>query len=147
MVNYFEVELFECEECGKRFRNKLNYRKYFLIYKGDRCFKCNICDWIFVRRDQLKMYLRIYIKLFFQCLICEKQFKIEVYYKMYLFQYIIGNIFQCEICDKFYSSNFNLKMYMKKCYKFVLFSLNENYVVDEKKKEILVIKLKEDGKE
>lgn len=36
---------------------------------------------------------------------------------------------------------------MKKCYKFVLFSLNDNYVVDEKKKEILVIKLKEDGKE
>lgn len=147
MANHLEVEPFECEECGKRFRNKSNYRKHLLIHKGDRCFKCNICDWTFVRRDQLKMHLRTHTKLFFQCLICEKQFKTEAYYKMHLSQHTTGNTFQCEICDKFYSSNSNLKMHMKKCHKSASSSLNDNHAVDEKKKETLVTKPKEDGKE
>jgi transposase-like protein len=52
-----ELDLFQCEMCGKKFTDKSNYRRHRRIHSGEKPYKCQFCDVAYSRSDILKQHL------------------------------------------------------------------------------------------
>lgn len=54
----FSLNIFECEQCGRKFKNKKNLIRHYGIHSGLKPFSCKICSKSFLHRSSLNTHLR-----------------------------------------------------------------------------------------
>ena len=78
---HLDDRTFECSNCGKKFSEKSDLKKHFLIHSNVKAHKCDICGKSFIRKGHLKRHMTVHTG--------EKQFS-------------------CDICGMSYTQRHNL---------------------------------------
>lgn len=100
---------FNCEICGKRFREKVHLKKHKeTVHVEDRPFNCNICQMSFKQKAHLKTHRKTHnIEAKFFCEICGVSMKHKESLKHHVRNIHMGiRDYKCDLCDEgFYTSN------------------------------------------
>lgn len=100
---------FNCEICGKRFREKAHLKKHMeSVHVPDRPFQCNHCELNFKEKIQLKAHKKTHvIEAKFFCEICGVSMKHKESLKHHVRNIHMGiRDYKCDLCDEgFYTSN------------------------------------------
>ncbi|XP_055909411.1 zinc finger protein 501-like [Eupeodes corollae] len=120
---------YQCEECGKCFRNASNLKSHLVIHSGNRPYKCefcnsgfshpnslrthryihtgerphkcNQCDKGFVSSTGLKIHIREHTgEKPFVCQFCKIAFANKYHYNRHIISHSNRRPFECSLCDK-----------------------------------------------
>lgn len=71
-----EVKPFECEVCGKKFKNKPLLNCHLIIHRGEKRYQCQYCSLKFLKKKYLSTHILTHTgERPFICTICGKGFK------------------------------------------------------------------------
>ncbi|KAK9744839.1 Zinc-finger associated domain (zf-AD) [Popillia japonica] len=102
-----------CKDCNRSFRWKY-YKVHLKLHQGDRPFKCDQCDKMFVQAHQLKNHHRVHTdEAPFSCNTCGKTFKNSQNLYVHKAQHTEGRPHKCEKCDKRFKSIHVLKQHRR----------------------------------
>ncbi|XP_074084433.1 PR domain zinc finger protein 5 isoform X4 [Macrotis lagotis] len=136
-------EIFECQECNKKFITPNQLKRHMITHSGERTFKCDQCDATFKRKDTLNVHIQVvhdgHKK--YKCDLCDKAFvtpsvlkshkkthtgekeKICPYcgqkfasngtLRVHIRSHTGERPYQCHYCDKAFSKNDGLKMHIR----------------------------------
>lgn len=91
--------MYECEQCGKQFRQKGNLKKHILTHSAAKTFECKECSKKFKFPDQLKRHEVWHTQgERFQCEFCYKKFVMQFELRKHQQTYHSGIMYVCEYC-------------------------------------------------
>ncbi|KAL0124432.1 hypothetical protein PUN28_006339 [Cardiocondyla obscurior] len=115
-VSRKRATVYECEICGKQMTKKLQFLKHRQDHERNSKIenRCEECDKIFDNEEKFRKHM---IKAHqkekpFQCVLCGKCFKTEMFLKTHLKQH--NKRFTCDICGVSKVSGYDLRLHKKK---------------------------------
>ena len=103
---------FECEECHRKFVQKINYIHHIKKHIGDRPYACLNCDKSFFEKSQLQRHQNFHEKVRnFVCPVCQKSYKTARCLKVHSAIHLDAKKFICGECNKGFLSSAKLKQH------------------------------------
>ena len=93
------VTLYECEICGKQFRQKGNVKKHQLIHSDKKTYSCKFCERKFRFPEQHRRHELWHSGAKHQCTFCNKKFVMPFELKKHLRIYHSGLVYACKYCN------------------------------------------------
>nr|CAD7459476.1 unnamed protein product [Timema tahoe] len=112
-VRQENVQVFECQDCGKKIRGKRNYETHVLNHRGEKNFLCDTCGQRFVSSKLLKSHQVTHAtRSPVECPLCEKSFCHKTSLRTHLRIHRGVKMFKCHLCEKAFSQNCTLRKHM-----------------------------------
>ena len=93
------VTLYECDICGKQFRQKGNVKKHQLIHSDKKTYSCKFCERKFRFPEQHRRHELWHSGPKHQCTFCNKKFVMPFELKKHLRVYHSGLVYACKYCN------------------------------------------------
>ena len=61
-VLYLGERPFKCDECGREFNHRSHFNNHLRIHTGEKPFKCEICEKDFSRKASLRYHMKVHNK-------------------------------------------------------------------------------------
>lgn len=105
---------YQCEQCGKEFKQKCNFERHELVHTKARPFKCPKCPRTYPDKSYLKDHLRIHVgdKRFF-CTLCGWGTVRKCNLNRHMIGHEAARNVLCPTCGKAYKSRDSLKRHSK----------------------------------
>nr|CAD7417583.1 unnamed protein product [Timema poppensis] len=103
---------FECEECGRTFKEKTILRKHLRIHYGERNYMCELCGKKFVSLENLGVHKYSHLDhaiMKMKCQFCERKFATRQRLKKHVRTHSGERPHLCEVCCRGFSSKSHLE--------------------------------------
>nr|CAD7576708.1 unnamed protein product [Timema californicum] len=103
---------FECEECGRTFKEKTILRKHLRIHYGERNYMCELCGKKFVSLENLGVHKYCHLDraiMKMKCQFCERKFATRQRLKKHVRTHSGERPHLCEVCCRGFSSKSHLE--------------------------------------
>lgn len=106
---------FQCEECGKCYKNSFNLKTHSIIHSGTRPFKCEFCDVGFSHPNSLKTHRFLHTgDRPYKCDQCDKSFVSNSSRKVHMRQHTGETPYVCQYCGKGYTIKSNFDIHVRR---------------------------------
>ncbi|XP_011143300.1 zinc finger protein 888 [Harpegnathos saltator] len=113
MIVSSNPEKYQCNVCGKIFRNKKGKCYHDACVTGIRPYQCTLCDRSFVKRSHFEYHERVHSgHRPHKCTLCEKAFPQRNKLNRHMLSHSKEKQFLCSICNKRYSKRDDLKNHL-----------------------------------
>ncbi|XP_031624956.1 endothelial zinc finger protein induced by tumor necrosis factor alpha-like [Contarinia nasturtii] len=99
--------LYECAECGQKFKTSGALRRHVKCHSGEKLFKCDLCSSKFLRSDSLKDHRKRHTAdRQFGCDLCSKRFFDNKGLQRHKLSHTKEKPYKCQFCKKKFSAQF-----------------------------------------
>ena len=90
-----------CDECGRGFKYKINYKEHIKLHTGVKDLKCRFCDKVFRRQAARFKHERVHkgVK-HHECKICDKKFMQRDHLTVHIKMHLNQKDYKCHQCGK-----------------------------------------------
>ncbi|XP_055617081.1 uncharacterized protein LOC129762642 [Toxorhynchites rutilus septentrionalis] len=100
--------IFECDQCGKKFKQKNKYRYHYAVKHKSEEVPCEICGKVLKHKDLLRSHMLIH-RANYECHVCGKVLQKKYTLSVHMRVHTNEKPFPCELCEQ----RFMLKVQMK----------------------------------
>lgn len=101
---------YQCNECGRKYRNKNSLRKHVHSHLLGPLYECDICEKRYHSYHSLKCHILSHLNnQNYKCKLCDKTFNEVHSLTRHIKQHSREKLYKCKVCLKAFSYNFTLK--------------------------------------
>ena len=105
-----EKRTFQCNNCGKSFKNSHRLQHHFLIHTDEKPHSCNICGESFRYKERMLRHMRTHTgEKPFQCEVCSKVCATRATLRDHMMIHTGEKPFKCTVCNKCFRKGADLK--------------------------------------
>lgn len=108
---------FQCDKCGKKFKERFNVNKHMKIHNGEKNCVCKICGKGFLFKSDLSIHMRVHTgERPYVCKTCGKSFTIRGALTIHMRQHTGEMPFTCSTCGQAFRYSNSLSVHMSKAH-------------------------------